>query len=217
MKKRLNFKDAAGRTVFVSVELENGKLSMSGSVAGHHGQCQDEIKPANEDQRRLIEIWKDWHLNYLHDGLEAELSDICERIGEYKEPEFTGSYTFDVPGIGKIEASVKHVGAEIKWGHTKQKHRVKVFFASFDYWAPEKIDSVQDLAQAVSCFFSDALAYAQADDIDDFMYNFGYEKPSEALKAYNACKSTFEDAQSMGYGESEICDILNYLSEEWEC
>lgn len=38
------------------------------------------------------------------------------------------------------------------------------------------------------CVLSDSNAYEYAQDIDDFQQEFGYEKASELLKAFNGCK-----------------------------
>jgi hypothetical protein len=45
-------------------------------------------------------------------------------------------------------------------------------------------------ADVISCLISDAFAYENARDIDDFARDFGYERVSETLAAYEACKKT---------------------------
>ena len=42
------------------------------------------------------------------------------------------------------------------------------------------------------CILSDMSCFETCEDIDDFQANFGYEKASELLKAYNGCKETSE-------------------------
>ena len=49
-----------------------------------------------------------------------------------------------------------------------------------------------DKMNALYCVLSDADAYDSTQNIDDFAAEFGYEKVSELLKAYRACKKTSE-------------------------
>lgn len=66
--KNLQFTDGNGQTVFVEIRIEDGRLSMCGNMAGSGGQIVDQIKPANQPQKDLIEIWQMWHLNDMHAG-----------------------------------------------------------------------------------------------------------------------------------------------------
>lgn len=68
-QKNVSFTDADGQTVFIEISLTDGKLSMVGHIAGGGGgQCQDRIKPANDAQKSLLDIWNAYHLNDMHAG-----------------------------------------------------------------------------------------------------------------------------------------------------
>jgi len=41
---------------------------MSGEYNNGMGQCLDSIRPADNNQKRLIEIWKAYHLNGMNAG-----------------------------------------------------------------------------------------------------------------------------------------------------
>lgn len=81
--KNVQFTDAEGKRVYVEIEVKDGKLSMTGNIPGYgSGQCQDEIKPANEAQKKLIDIWEQWHNNDMHAGTPAQ-ERVTENITDY--------------------------------------------------------------------------------------------------------------------------------------
>ena len=63
-----------------------------------------------------------------------------------------------------------------------------------------------DFKDVMYCLLSDADAYIYNEDIDDFQANFGYEKASELLKAYNGCKETAQAFQKM-FTEEELDEL----------
>lgn len=67
MKKNISFHDTENQLVYIKIELENGRFSMSGDCGQSSGQCQDNIKPT-KTQKPLIVIWNEHHLNNLHAG-----------------------------------------------------------------------------------------------------------------------------------------------------
>lgn len=68
-----------------------------------------------------------------------------------------------------------------------------------------------DFKNVMKCLLLDKSAYDSCEDIDDFQGQFGYEKVSECLKAYNGCKETSE-ALDRVFTEEE----LEKLDEELE-
>lgn len=68
-----------------------------------------------------------------------------------------------------------------------------------------------DFERVMECLLLDKSAYDSCTDIDDFQAQFGYEKVSECLKAYNGCKETSEALDRM-FTEEE----LEQLREEFE-
>lgn len=63
-KNKINWK--------IDITLENGVLSITGEGNGCSGQVLDEIVPKNKPQEKLINIWKEYHLNNLHAGTELQ-------------------------------------------------------------------------------------------------------------------------------------------------
>lgn len=60
-----------------------------------------------------------------------------------------------------------------------------------------------DFKRVMECLLLDKSAYDSCTDIDDFRSEFGYEKVSECLKAYNGCKETSEALDRM-FTEEEL-------------
>lgn len=60
-----------------------------------------------------------------------------------------------------------------------------------------------DFRQVMECLLLDKSAYDSCRDIDDFQAEFGYEKVSECLKAYNGCKETSEGLERL-FTEEEL-------------
>lgn len=72
LKEKITFHDAKNNLINVNIEIEKGKLSITGDCGGSSGQCQDSIKSANKEQKRLVEIWNTWHLNNMNAGTERQ-------------------------------------------------------------------------------------------------------------------------------------------------
>ena len=64
---------------------------------------------------------------------------------------------------------------------------------------------------ALYCILMDLSAYDNAQNIDDFAADFGYEKVSELLNVYNGCKKTSEALHKI-FTDSE----LEQLQEEFQ-
>ena len=60
-----------------------------------------------------------------------------------------------------------------------------------------------DFKRVMECLLLDKSAYDSCTDIDDFQAQFGYEKISECLKAYNGCKETSEALERL-FTEEEL-------------
>ena len=60
-----------------------------------------------------------------------------------------------------------------------------------------------DFERVIECLLLDKSAYDSCRDIDDFQSEFGYEKVSECLKAYNSCKETSEGLERL-FTEEEL-------------
>jgi hypothetical protein len=77
------FKDANDKLFEVSIELSYKNdlpvLSITGEGDGSMGQCVDHIKPLNQSQKDLIQIWNEHHLNDMNAGTQ-EQSDLLKSM-----------------------------------------------------------------------------------------------------------------------------------------
>ena len=99
----------------------------------------------------------------------------------------------------------------------REDNRVKKSFQFFDCMANYQkgiVDlSEQGLKLAFRSFVDDA-SYATM-DFKHFCSELGYEEDSRrAEKIHKLCKKTLAKAESLGFPESEIYDIINELSEQ---
>lgn len=91
-KKEIAFVDAKHIKFTLDVEItERNKypeFTISGTGENSHGQVLDNIKPANEHQQKLVDLWKQYHLKNVGnvedftEDLEQILSDIEEKEEE---------------------------------------------------------------------------------------------------------------------------------------
>ena len=84
---------------------------------------------------------------------------------------------------------------------------------TFDFWG-SYADMTQgkpaELRAALSCFASDAMAFDNTRDVDDFSAEFGYTKPSEAIRAYNGCKAARKAAARLGLSRDDLLELADY-------
>jgi len=72
-------------------------------------------------------------------------------------------------------------------------------------------------ADALRAVVDDALLYLQARDIDDFATQLGFERPSELLRAWEACQNTAKTLRdTLGWDEASLAAIIEELDQEEE-
>jgi hypothetical protein len=87
-KREFEFIDAENHRAKIEAEIteRNGykEFTVSGSIAGHGGQCQDVINPRTENQKKFIELWNQYHLNgceeNLPDNFDKTVNDLIDAI-----------------------------------------------------------------------------------------------------------------------------------------
>ena len=120
----------------------------------------------------------------------------------------------------EVILSCEYVGTARPWGdkYVKQHHNVTVCIGDehteFDFYCNDCVLGENGLHEAFYCFLSDALAYNNARDIDDFASEFGYDKVSDLLKAYNGCKESYDKWK--GLCDIDIYDLSNWLQETYD-
>ena len=85
---------------------------------------------------------------------------------------------------------------------------------SFDFWqsiANPNMDNEQDLIESFFFFVSDAVYGTY--ELDEFFNEFGYEKISEGLKAFNGCRSAYNKMLRLLGDKKKIFDLCNELSD----
>ena len=121
----------------------------------------------------------------------------------------------------EIKLTSKYQGVAHPWGEKWEKNHYMVFVTingtkvQFEYYcndvSPLKVDA---LINAFYCFLSDGIAYNNARDIDDFASEFGYDKVSDLLKAYDGCKDAWEKWQAI-CGDIDGYELANWLQETY--
>ena len=69
-----------------------------------------------------------------------------------------------------------------------------------------------DFKRVMECLLLDKSAYDGCGSIDDFQAEFGYEKVSECLKAYNGCKETSEGLDRL-FTEEELEQLQEEIND----
>lgn len=113
----------------------------------------------------------------------------------------------------EITISSRHKGIdEPFWSKGYKKHhfgiKVECDGKSFtaDYWQKDREMTLRNLLSCLEILCSDA-TYGDM-DIDDFAEELCYEKVTECIRAYKACRKTFEDFQKLGLDPDELGDYL---------
>lgn len=86
-KTNVKFKDEQNNLWNIEIEITHRNGYPEFTMSGENGQCQDRIKPANKQQKRLFEIWNEWHLNGLHAGTEKQ-TEMIEEMKKKKEYDY---------------------------------------------------------------------------------------------------------------------------------
>lgn len=121
----------------------------------------------------------------------------------------------------EITISGEYVGIAYPWGekYAKQKHNVTVYIGDehteFDFYCNDCELGEDGLREAFYFFLSDGIAYNNARDIDDFASEFGYNKVSDLLRAYNGCKDAWEKWKAI-CGDIDGYDLSNWLQETYD-
>lgn len=92
-RKEITFKDGEKKkaVIEINITLRNGypEFTMCGEYCGSGGQCLDHIKPDNDQQQALIDLWNKWHLNGkdnpLPENLWDDVVDLCNEIEELEQ------------------------------------------------------------------------------------------------------------------------------------
>ena len=89
MKRTIKFLDKERCLVSIEIDTEDSYFSMIGERKGHYGQIAAHIKPKNEYQQQLVDIWDEHHLSKIYPiaWLEKQINSLCDKIEEIEEEE----------------------------------------------------------------------------------------------------------------------------------
>jgi len=150
-KINVKFKDKENNLAKLQIEIthRNGYLefSMSGEYNNGMGQCLDSIRPADNNQKRLIEIWKKYHLNGMNAGTPKQTKKLQEIEYESYDNACLFLDSFDATGkpitafdLEKIHKAKEKVKTKISDKQkeisilTKKQEEMKVDGLTNDCW-----------------------------------------------------------------------------------
>lgn len=119
----------------------------------------------------------------------------------------------------EIHLSSEYLGVAYPWGeeYKKRHHLVTVKInhneAKFDFYCNDERLSAKDLKEALYFFLSDGINFYNTGSIDEFAAEFGYDKPSQLLDAYEGCKDAWCKWKPFGI---DACDLANWLQEKYD-
>lgn len=119
----------------------------------------------------------------------------------------------------EIHLSSEYLGVAYPWGekYKKEHHLVTVKInhneAKFDFYCNDKGLNAKDLKEALYFFLSDGINFYNTGSIDEFAAEFGYDKPSQLLDAYEGCKDAWCKWKPFGI---DACNLANWLQEKYD-
>lgn len=125
-KKSVSFVDANGKRFVIDLEITGRNGYPEFTACGETGQCVDQIKPANEAQTTLVQLWHEWHLNGMKPGTdEQEQALKSEDFELFKKQvkELTDKAKV-IENIvnGSFEKYCEFIGVPSSWSSAKQDY-----------------------------------------------------------------------------------------------
>jgi hypothetical protein len=83
--------------------------------------------------------------------------------------------------------------------------------ATFDFWDSlhnQQTGKEIDLRGAISCFASDVMTGMNCNSVDDIASEFGYDKPSEALRVFKGVKKAQKQAERLDLTDEELSELM---------
>lgn len=125
-KRIVKIHDKNGYMTEIELEVTYRNGYQEFTMSNEHGQCQDHIVPRTDAQRRLLSIWREWHLNGMNAGTDNQENVLeiwrsqCENPNDYnarrdylKKHKFDGS-DLSIVEYDKSEKAIKEYQEELK-------------------------------------------------------------------------------------------------------
>jgi len=136
-KLNIKFKDKNNNLCNIDCKLSSDdKFSISGECNRHYGQCLDEINPLTKNQKRLIEIWRNYHLNDMNAGTPKQTELLNQMQDKYEYDlalQFLDSYDNDLNPISAFNL------IKINQERTKVKEKLTILNSELFIINEEKI------------------------------------------------------------------------------
>lgn len=189
LKKEISFIDADNKRARVTAEItkRNGypEFTLSGQYTSSHGQVIDHIKPANDDQRELVQAWKSYHLKDVSGvpGFREYLDALLSRI----EKAETEREDKKLEGDAAILENMDHEGIE-----EDQLEAVKAYVSVMG------TDDLSDFQESYAGDFMDDRDFAR--DVAESMgaINDDLEWPHTCIDWEQAARELMQDYSEEG-------------------
>jgi hypothetical protein len=116
-----------------------------------------------------------------------------------------------------IKANATRGDKPANWEPSGNHYRINATYNgrrfSFDFW--DSIANTQagepcDVRGALHCWASDVSSGLYISDVDELAEEFGYTKPSEALRVFNALKASVKQYERLGMSEEDLQELGDY-------
>lgn len=116
-----------------------------------------------------------------------------------------------------VKASATRGYKPANWTPSGEHYRIRVQVSgksfSFDFW-----DSYHNMINnepvdtrgALASWASDVFSGLNAQDVDELAEEFGYTKPSEAIRVFKALKASVKQYERTGLTEEELSELAEY-------
>ena len=122
-----------------------------------------------------------------YDRAARALETVCDRLGVRVETKHVPART------DRLESDWDHEATHwaFRLYHGTGPHSDLPCYVGF-YSQGSAVAGVPSTADVVAALVRDAMAFETSPDVDDFAEDYGYEKPSDAIRAWEACRFAAE-------------------------
>ena len=111
-----------------------------------------------------------------------------------------------------ITVDKKDLGKSDKTSGNKYEIVMAYMGAQILFYFHDNYMNKADKKDFLYALINDSQAYSSCRDIDDFASEFGYEKVSECIRAYNGCKEQYEKYNKL-FNSKEQEELENLLAD----
>lgn len=122
-----------------------------------------------------------------------------------------------LPSSNILKVTSKRGDKESPWGNSGDNYKITASYNGnrfqFNFW--DSIANMQggkdcDLRSAIYCWASDVFVSMNASSADDIASEFGYDKPSEAIRVFKGVKAAEKQFNRIGMSEEDLQFLADY-------